>query len=90
MDWNNMGVNTKGWPNNTWRDEEINDLKKLKLRNWNQVVKDRKAWNYVVQKTNNPWNIALEEDEEEEKKKSLWLNHALSYLLNTFKHNIIY
>jgi len=54
-------------------------------------VKDRKAWNYVVQQTNNPWNTVLvEEEEEEEKKKRLWLNNTLSYLLNTFKHNIIY
>jgi hypothetical protein len=50
-------------------------------------VKDRKAWNDVVQKTNNPCNVVVEE---EEKKKSLQLNYALSYLLNTFKHIIIY
>jgi flagellar capping protein FliD len=63
----------------------------LKLRNWSEAVKDRKAWNDVVQKTNNPCNTVLEkEEEEEEKKKSLWSNSALSYLLNTFKHNIIY
>ena len=31
-----------------------------------------------------------EEDEKEKKKKSLWLNYVLSYLLNTFKHKIIY
>jgi hypothetical protein len=57
-------------------------------------VRDRKAWkNDIVQKTNNPCNIILVVEEEEEKKKkqkSLWLNQALSYLLNTFKHNIIY
>jgi hypothetical protein len=62
-------------------------------------VKDRKAWNNVAQKTKNPCNIVLEEEEEEEgeeeekekkKKKSLGLNYALSYLLNTFKQNIIY
>jgi len=33
------------------RDEVINDFKKLKLRNWIQLVKDRKAWNDLVQKT---------------------------------------
>ena len=59
-------------------------------------MKDRIAWNYVAQKTNNPCDTVLEEEEneeeekEKEKEKSLWLNHALSYLLKTFKHNIIY
>jgi len=41
--WNPIGVRTKG-------QEVINDLKKLKLRNWSQIVKDRKAWNDLVQK----------------------------------------
>jgi hypothetical protein len=55
-------------------------------------VKDRKDWNDVVQKTNNPCDTVLVvvEKEKKKKKKSLWLNYALSYLLNTFKHNIIY
>jgi len=33
-DWNPMGVRTKEWPNNRWRDEVINDLNRPKLRNW--------------------------------------------------------
>jgi hypothetical protein len=34
-----------------WRDEVLNDLKKLKLKNWTYLVKDRKAWYELVQKT---------------------------------------
>jgi hypothetical protein len=33
------------------RDEIISDLKELKLRKWLQLVKDRKAWNDLVQMT---------------------------------------
>jgi len=33
----------KGRPKNRWREEVINELRKLKLRNWSQPVKDRKA-----------------------------------------------
>jgi hypothetical protein len=33
------------------RYEIINGLKKLKLRNWIQLVKNRKAWNDLVQMT---------------------------------------
>jgi hypothetical protein len=32
----------------------INDFKKLKLRNWNQIVKDRKALNDMMQETYTP------------------------------------
>jgi hypothetical protein len=32
-DWNPTGLKTKGRPKKRWRDEVINDLKKLKLRN---------------------------------------------------------
>ena len=52
MFWNPIGVRTKGWPR--WRDEVINDLKNLKLRNCSQVFKDRKAWDVVVQKIEKP------------------------------------
>jgi len=41
-DWNPIGVRTEGQPMNRWRNEVINDFIKLKLRNWIQLVKDRK------------------------------------------------
>jgi hypothetical protein len=41
-DWNPTGVRTEGQPMNRWRDEVINDFIKLKLRNWIQLVKNRK------------------------------------------------
>jgi len=50
-DWNCIGIRTKEQPKNRWRDEAIKDLKKLKLRNWIQISKDRKAWNDLVRKT---------------------------------------
>jgi hypothetical protein len=49
--WNPIGIRTKGRPNNRWRDEVMNALKKLKRRNQNQLVKDRKEWDDLVQKT---------------------------------------
>jgi hypothetical protein len=38
-DLNPVGVRTKGRPKNGWRDELINNCKKLKLRNWSQLCK---------------------------------------------------
>jgi len=50
-DWSRIGIRTKEQPKNRWRDERIKDLKKLKLKNWIQIYKDRKAWNDLVNKT---------------------------------------
>jgi hypothetical protein len=41
--WDPIGIRTKRQRRNSWRDEVINDLKKLKLRNLIQLIKDRKA-----------------------------------------------
>jgi hypothetical protein len=54
-DWNTTGLRTKGRPKNRWRDEVTNDLKKLKLRNFSQDFKSRKAWNNLEQKTKTLW-----------------------------------
>jgi hypothetical protein len=35
---------------NIWRNEVINDLREVKLRNLMQHVKDKKVWIYLVQK----------------------------------------
>jgi hypothetical protein len=51
-DRNPIGVKTKGKSKKRWRDEVINNLKKLELRNRSQIVKDRKALNDLMQKTN--------------------------------------
>jgi len=48
-DWNAIGLRTKGRPKNRWRDEVIYDLKRVELRNWSKLVKDRKAWHDLVQ-----------------------------------------
>jgi hypothetical protein len=40
-DWNRIGIRTKGRPKNRWRDEVINNVKKLRMRKCFQLVKDR-------------------------------------------------
>jgi hypothetical protein len=49
--WNPIRLRIKGRPKNRWRDEVINDLKKLTMRKWSQIVKERKAWNDPAQRT---------------------------------------
>ena len=50
-EWNPIRMRTKGRPKNRWKDEVLNYLKELKVKNWTYLVKDRKAWCELVQKT---------------------------------------
>ena len=50
MEWNSIRIRSKGHPKNRWKDKVLNDLKKLKVKNWTYLVKDGKAWYEVVQK----------------------------------------
>jgi translation initiation factor IF-3 len=50
-DWNPIEIRIKRQSNNSWKEEVINDLKELKLRNWIKLVKDRYIWKNLVQKT---------------------------------------
>jgi hypothetical protein len=38
-------------PKNRWEDEVLNDIKKLELKTWIYLVKNRKVWYDVAQKT---------------------------------------
>jgi hypothetical protein len=50
-EWNLIGMRSTGRPKNRWKDEVLNDLKTLKVKNWTYLVKDRKVWCELVQKT---------------------------------------
>ena len=51
MEWNPVGIRSKGRPRNRWKDEVLNDLKELKAKNWTYVVTDRNTWCELVQNT---------------------------------------
>jgi hypothetical protein len=50
-EWNRVGVRSKAHPKNGWKDEVLNNLNELKLENWTYLIKGRKAWCELVQKT---------------------------------------
>jgi hypothetical protein len=51
-EWKLTGMRSYGCPKSRWGDEESNDLKKLKLKNWTYLVKERKSWYELVRMTN--------------------------------------
>jgi hypothetical protein len=50
-EWNRIGMRSKGCPKDRWNDEVLNYLKKLKVKNWTRLVKDRKVWYELGQTT---------------------------------------
>ena len=50
MEWNATGIRSTGCPKNRCGDDVLNDVKKIKVKNWTYLVKNRKAWYERVQK----------------------------------------
>jgi hypothetical protein len=44
LDWKPMGTRPVGRPRQRWQEDVMEDLKKLKIKNWKETAKDRKTW----------------------------------------------
>jgi hypothetical protein len=47
LDWKSMGTRPVGRPR---QEDVMEDLKKLKIKNWKETAKDRKAWREMAEK----------------------------------------
>jgi hypothetical protein len=50
LDWKPMGTRSVGKPRQRWQDDVMEDLKKLKVKNWKKAAKDRRTWRYSAEK----------------------------------------
>jgi hypothetical protein len=48
--WKPMLTRPLGRPKNRWKDDIINDMKKLKTKNWTSCIQDRNKWKLCVEK----------------------------------------
>jgi carbohydrate-selective porin OprB len=48
-----MGTRPVGRPRQRWQEDVMEDLKKLKIKNWKETAKDRRTWSKVD--TKKPW-----------------------------------
>ena len=44
LDWKPMGIRPVGRPRQRWQEDVMENLKKLKVKNWKETVKDRSTW----------------------------------------------
>jgi len=50
LDWKPMGTRLVGRPNERWQEDIMEDLKKLKIKNWNETSKDRTTWRDLAER----------------------------------------
>jgi hypothetical protein len=48
--WKPMLTRPLGRPKNRWEADIINDMKKLKIKNWTSCIQDRNMWRLYVEK----------------------------------------
>jgi len=49
--WKSMGTRPVGRPRQRWQEDVMEDLKKLKIKNWKETAKDRRNWRDLAEKT---------------------------------------
>jgi len=45
-----MGIRPVGRPRQRWQEDVMEDLKKLKVKNWTEAAKDRRTWSDLAEK----------------------------------------
>jgi uncharacterized coiled-coil protein SlyX len=45
-----MGTRSVGRPRQQWQEDVMEDLNKLKIKNWKETAKDRTAWTDLAEK----------------------------------------
>jgi len=50
LDWRAMGTGPVGRPRQRWQEDVMEDLKKLKVKNWKETAKDRRTWRDLAEK----------------------------------------
>ena len=50
LHWRPMGNRLVGRPRQRWQEDVMEDLKKLKVKNWKETAKDRRTWRDLAEK----------------------------------------
>jgi len=50
LDWKPMGIRPVGRPRQRWKEDVMEDLKKLIVKNWKEIAKDRRTGRDLAEK----------------------------------------
>jgi hypothetical protein len=59
-----MGIRPLGRPRQRWQEDVMEDLKKLKIKNWKGTAKDRRMWRDLAEK--NPQRVVVPNDDDDD------------------------
>jgi hypothetical protein len=57
LEWKPMGTRPVGRPRQRWQEDVTDDLKKLKVKNWKEIAKDRRTWRDLAEKAKKNWQL---------------------------------
>jgi hypothetical protein len=75
--WKQMLTRPLGRPKNRWEYDIINDMKKLKIKNWTSCIQDSSKWKSYVERPKRSKNEVVA-PKKEEKKKHIFLMEITS------------
>ena len=50
LEWRPMGARPVGRTTQRWQEDAMEDLKKLKVKNWKEIAKDRGTWRELAER----------------------------------------
>ena len=50
LDWKPMGIRPIGRPRQRWKEDVMEDLIKLEVKNWKEIAKDRRTWRHFAER----------------------------------------
>jgi hypothetical protein len=62
LDWKPMGTRPVGKPRQRWQEDVMEYLKKLKVKNWKEIAKDRRTWRDLAEKAKTPQRVVVPND----------------------------
>jgi hypothetical protein len=91
--WKPFGKRPAGRPKNRWIDGILKDMEVLKVKNWKELIGNRKEWNNLVEKAKTHPGFSAAEEEElqfifqhiQEKAYNVTLMHVYGTIVFTEK-----
>ena len=68
LDWKPMGIRPVGRPRRRWQEDVMEDLKKVKGKNWKETAKDRRPWRYLAEKAKTHRRVIVPNDDDDDDK----------------------
>ena len=64
--WKSMETRPVGKPRQRWQEDVMQDLKKLKVKNWKEAPKDRRTWRDLAEKAKTHKKVAVPNDDDDD------------------------